>query len=69
MSEEMVPADSYAEALEFYEETRTAAAAMFKVVQPLITYRGALPDSVRHAVDSYVEEFGEEFPVSSYYQP
>jgi hypothetical protein len=45
---------------------------MFKVVEATITYRRSGPDaddtSLRNAVDSYVEKYGEDLPFSSYYR-
>lgn len=67
-----IPEHQYAELGDYYHETFTAAAAMFKVVEASITYRRSGKDAdaetLRHAVDSYVEEHGEDVPFSSYYR-
>jgi hypothetical protein len=67
-----IPESQFAELADIYDETYTAAADMFKVVQATITYRRSGPDaddtSLRNAVDSYVEKYGEDLPFSSYYR-
>lgn len=67
-----IPESQFAELADIYHETYTAAADMYKVVQATITYRRAGPDadeeSLRNAVDSYVEKYGEDLPFSSYYR-
>lgn len=65
-----IPEHVYDDLAEYYDETYTAAADMYKVVQATITYRQAGPGAddtaLRDAVDSYVEKHGEDVPFSSY---
>lgn len=67
-----IPEHQFAELADIYDETYTAAAAMFPVIQATITYRKSGKDAdavtLRNAVDSYVEKHGEDMPFSSYYR-
>lgn len=65
-----IPEEMFAELAEYYDETYTAAADMFKVVEASITYvnsAGSAADpALREAVASYVDKNGEVLPFSSY---
>jgi hypothetical protein len=65
-----IPEDTAQEILAYYEETYTAAVAMFRVVEATITYvntaGSAVDPALRDAVASYVDENGEALPFSSY---
>src|SRR5690606_4591367 len=65
-----IPEETFAELAEYYDETYTAAADMFKVVEASITYvnsAGSAADpALREAVASYVDKNGETLPFSSY---
>lgn len=67
-----IPEHVYSELADYYDETYTAAADMYKVVQATITYTKAGPaadsEALRDAVDSYTAKHGSDLPMSSYYR-